>query len=345
MIALITGITGQDGSYLAEFLLEKGYKVHGIERRCSYNHNRINTIIEPKYRNHENLTMHYGDMTDESCLFNIIDTVRPSEIYNLAAQSHVGLSFKMPIYTSEVDGIGVLKILEAIRLAGLTKTCKFYQASTSELYGKVNETPQNENTPFYPRSPYGVAKLMGYWATVNYRESYGMFACNGIMFNHESPRRGENFVTRKITLGVANISAGKQKCLYLGNLDAKRDWGHARDYVKCMWKILQQDKPEDFVIATGVTTTVREFTRKSFKCIGINLSFKGNGKYEIGVNEENGDVLVRVHPDYFRPAEVELLLGDPTKALRKLEWDTSKTSLNNLIIEMVDEDVKYVLKN
>ena len=345
MIALITGITGQDGSYLAEFLLEKGYKVHGIERRCSYNQNRINTIIEPKYRNHENLTMHYGDMTDESCLFNIIDTVRPTEIYNLAAQSHVGLSFKMPIYTSEVDGIGVLKILEAIRLAGLTKTCKFYQASTSELYGKVNETPQNENTPFYPRSPYGVAKLMGYWATVNYRESYGMFACNGIMFNHESPRRGENFVTRKITLGVANISAGRQKCLYLGNLDAKRDWGHARDYVKCMWKILQQDRPEDFVIATGVTTTVREFTQKSFERIGINLTFKGNGKYEIGVNEENGDVLVRVHPDYFRPAEVELLLGDPTKALKKLEWDTGKTSLNNLINEMVDEDVKYVLKN
>ena len=345
MIALITGITGQDGSYLAEFLLEKGYKVHGIERRCSYNHNRINSIIGSKYRNHENLTMHYGDMTDESCLFNIIDKVRPNEIYNLAAQSHVGLSFKMPIYTSEVDGIGVFKILEAIRLAGLIDTCKFYQASTSELYGKVHETPQSENTPFYPRSPYGIAKLMGYWATVNYRESYNMFACNGIMFNHESPRRGENFVTRKITLGVANIKAGKQNCLYLGNLDARRDWGHARDYVECMWKILQQDKPEDFVIATGVTTTVREFTQKSFERIGINLTFKGNGKYEIGVNEENGDVLVRVHPDYFRPAEVELLLGDPTKALKKLEWDTGKTSLNNLINEMVDEDVKYVLKN
>jgi len=345
MIALITGITGQDGSYLAEFLLEKGYEVHGIERRCSYNQNRLNCIIEEKYRNHKKLIMHYGDMTDESCLFSIIDTIRPDEIYNLAAQSHVGLSFKMPIYTSEVDGIGVLKILEAIRLAGLTRTCKFYQASTSELYGKVNESPQTENTPFYPRSPYGVAKLMGYWATVNYRESYNMFACNGIMFNHESPRRGENFVTRKITLGVANIKAGKQECLYLGNLDAKRDWGHARDYVKCMWKILQQEKPEDFVIATGITTTVREFTQKSFNRIGINLTFKGTGRYEIGVNEENGEVLVRVHPDYFRPAEVDLLLGDPTKALKKLEWDTGKTSLDNLINEMVDEDIKYVLKN
>tara|TARA_B100000427_G_scaffold283030_1_gene255107 strand:+ start:243 stop:1280 length:1038 start_codon:yes stop_codon:yes gene_type:complete len=345
MIALITGITGQDGSYLAEFLLEKGYKVHGIERRCSYDKNRINTIIDPKYRDHKNLTMHYGDMTDELCMFNIIDTIRPTEIYNLAAQSHVGLSFKMPIYTSEVDGIGVFKILEAIRLAGLTKTCKFYQASTSELYGKVNETPQSENTPFYPRSPYGVAKLMGYWATVNYRESYDMFACNGIMFNHESPRRGENFVTRKITLGVANIKTGKQECLYLGNLDAKRDWGHARDYVECMWKILQQDKPEDFVIATGVSTTVREFTLKAFKRAGINLIFKGEGKYEIGVNEETGKILVRVHPDYFRPAEVDLLLGDPTKALKKLEWNTGKTSLKNLINEMVDEDIKYVLKN
>tara|TARA_Y100000401_G_scaffold112651_1_gene112363 strand:- start:5798 stop:6835 length:1038 start_codon:yes stop_codon:yes gene_type:complete len=345
MIALITGITGQDGSYLAELLLEKGYKVYGIERRCSYNKNRINTILDPKYSNHANLNMLYGDITDESCIFNIIDKIRPTEVYNLAAQSDVGLSFKMPIYTSEVDGMGVLKILEAIRLAGLTKTCKFYQASTSELYGKVNETPQTENTPFYPRSPYGIAKLMGYWTTVNYRESYDMFACNGIMFNHESPRRGENFVTRKITLGVANIKAGKQSCLYLGNLDAKRDWGHARDYVECMWKILQQDKPEDFVIATGITTTVREFTQKSFKRAGINLIFKGEGKYEIGVKEETGEILVRVHPDYFRPAEVDLLLGDPTKALKKLDWNTGKTSLDNLINEMVDEDIKYVLKN
>ena len=345
MIALITGITGQDGSYLAEFLLEKGYKVHGIERRCSYNQNRINCIIDEKYKNHENLTMHYGDMTDESCLFNIINTVRPVEIYNLAAQSHVGLSFKMPIYTSEVDGIGVLKILEAIRLSGLSETCKFYQASTSELYGKVNETPQTENTPFYPRSPYGVAKLMGYWATVNYRESYGMFACNGIMFNHESPRRGENFVTRKITLGAANIKLGKQKCLYLGNLNAKRDWGHARDYVKCMWKILQQDKPEDFVIATGITTTVREFTQKAFKSADINITFKGEGMVEIGMNTETGEVLVRVHPDYFRPAEVDLLLGNPNKALQQLEWDTSKTSIDTLIKEMVECDIKQLLKD
>jgi len=275
----------------------------------------------------------------------LIKKIKPNEIYNLAAQSHVGLSFKMPIYTSEVDGIGVFKILEAIRLAGLIDTCKFYQASTSELYGKVHETPQSENTPFYPRSPYGIAKLMGYWATVNYRESYNMFACNGIMFNHESPRRGENFVTRKITLGVANIKAGKQNCLYLGNLDARRDWGHARDYVECMWKILQQDKPEDFVIATGKTTTVREFTQKSFKRAGINLFFKGEGKYEIGVNEDTGEILVRVHPDYFRPAEVDLLLGNPDKALKKLEWNTGKTSLDNLINEMVDEDIKYVLKN
>ena len=345
MIALITGITGQDGSYLAEFLLEKGYKVHGIERRCSYNQNRINCIIDEKYKNHENLTMHYGDMTDESCLFNIINTVRPVEIYNLAAQSHVGLSSKMPIYTSEVDGIGVLKILEAIRLSGLSETCKFYQASTSELYGKVNETPQTENTPFYPRSPYGVAKLMGYWATVNYRESYGMFACNGIMFNHESPRRGENFVTRKITLGAANIKLGKQKCLYLGNLNAKRDWGHARDYVKCMWKILQQDKPEDFVIATGITTTVREFTQKAFKSADINITFKGEGMEEIGMNTETGEVLVRVHPDYFRPAEVDLLLGNPNKALQQLEWDTSKTSIDTLIKEMVECDIKQLLKD
>ena len=340
MIALITGITGQDGSYLAEFLVEKGYKVHGIERRCSYNKNRINTIIDPKYRDHINLTMHYGDMTDELCMFKIIDTIRPTEIYNLAAQSHVGLSFKMPIYTSEVDGIGVFKILEAIRLAGLTRTCKFYQASTSELYGKVNESPQTENTPFYPRSPYGVAKLMGYWATVNYRESYNMFACNGIMFNHESPRRGENFVTRKITLGAANISLGKQECLYLGNLNATRDWGHARDYVECMWKILQQDEPEDYVIATGETTSVRDFVRIAFKHVDIDLKFEGEGVEEIGIDTRTDRIVIRVNPEFFRPTEVDKLLGDPSKAIHKLNWNPRSTSLEDMIKEMVSEDLK-----
>ena len=340
MIALITGITGQDGSYLAEFLLEKGYKVHGIERRCSYNKNRINTIIDPKYRDHINLTMHYGDMTDELCMFKIIDTIRPTEIYNLAAQSHVGLSFKMPVYTSEVDGIGVLKILEAIRLSGQIKTCKLYQASTSELFGKVREVPQNENTPFYPRSPYGVSKLMGYWSIVNYREIYDMYACNGIMFNHESPRRGENFVTRKITLGAANISLGKQDCLYLGNLNSERDWGHARDYVECMWKILQQDEPEDYVIATGENTSVRDFVRIAFKHVDIDLKFEGKGVEEVGIDTKTDRIVVRVNPEFFRPTEVDKLLGDPSKAIQKLNWNPRSTSLEDMIKEMVSEDLK-----
>ena len=339
MIALITGITGQDGSYLAEFLLEKGYEVHGIERRSSYTESRINTIIEPKYRNHKNLHIHYGDMTDLPALTDTIKSVQPNEIYNLAAQSHVGLSFKMPVYTSEVDGIGVLKILEAIRLSGQIKTCKLYQASTSELFGKVLEVPQNEKTPFYPRSPYGVSKLMGYWSIVNYREIYGMYACNGIMFNHESPRRGENFVTRKITLGAANISLGKQECLYLGNLNATRDWGHARDYVECMWKILQQDEPEDYVIATGENTSVRDFVRIAFKHVDIDLKFEGEGVEEVGIDTNTDRIVVRVDPEFFRPTEVDKLLGDPSKAIQKLNWNPRSTSLEDMIKEMVSNDL------
>ena len=340
MIALITGITGQDGSYLAEFLLEKGYEVHGIERRSSYTESRINTIIDPKYKNHKNLHMHYGDITDSASLSDVINKINPCEIYNLAAQSHVGLSFKIPVYTSEVDGMGVLKLLEAIRLSGKIKTCKLYQASTSELYGKVREVPQNEDTPFYPRSPYGVAKMMGYWSIVNYREIYGMFACNGIMFNHESPRRGENFVTRKITIGVVNISLGKQECLYLGNLNATRDWGHARDYIECMWKILQQDEPEDYVIATGETTSVRDFVCIAFKKVGIILRFEGEGLEEVGIDTKTDKVIVRVDPEFFRPTEVDKLLGDPTKAIHKLNWNPRSTSLEEMIEEMVKADLK-----
>lgn len=340
MIALITGITGQDGSYLAEFLLEKGYEVHGIERRSSFTESRFNTVIDEKYRLHKNLHMHYGDVTDSALLSDIITKINPNEIYNLAAQSHVGLSFKIPVYTSEVCGMGVLRILEAIRLSGKIKTCKLYQASTSELFGKVREVPQNENTPFYPRSPYGVSKLMGYWSVVNYREIYGMYACNGIMFNHESPRRGENFVTRKITIGVANVKRGKQDCLYLGNLNATRDWGHARDYVECMWKILQKDEPEDYVIATGETTSVRDFVRIAFKYVDIDLKFEGEGVEEVGIDTKTGKIVVCVNPDFFRPTEVDKLLGDPTKAIKKLNWNPRSTTLEQMIEEMINEDLK-----
>jgi len=342
-VAFITGVTGQDGSYLVELLLEKGYIVHGIKRRSSaYNHPRLEHILQPDYPNGDKFFLHYGDMSDLHALVGIVRDIKPTEVYNLAAQSHVQVSFQMPMFTAEVDGVGVLNIMEAIRLTGQTRSCKFYQASTSELYGKVQEIPQSETTPFYPRSPYAVAKMMGYWAVVNYRESYDMFACNGILFNHESPRRGETFVTRKITLAVANIKAGNQQCLYLGNLDAQRDWGHARDYVECMWKILQQDEPDDYVVATGEMTTVREFAARAFKHAGMELEFKGDGVEEHGVEKATGKTLLRVHPRYFRPAEVEQLLGNPTKAKEKLKWDPRQTSLQALVEEMVDADIARV---
>ena len=326
-VAFITGVTGQDGSYLVELLLEKGYIVHGIKRRSSaYNHPRLEHILSPDYPNGEKFFLHYGDMADLHALVGIIRDTKPTEVYNLAAQSHVQVSFQMPMFTAEVDGVGVLNVMEAIRLTGQTHTCKFYQASTSELYGKVQEVPQSETTPFYPRSPYAVAKLMGYWAVVNYRESYDMFACNGILFNHESPRRGETFVTRKITLAVANIKLGNQKCLYLGNLDAQRDWGHARDYV----------------VATGEMTTVREFAARAFKHAGMELEFKGEGVEEHGIEKATGNIVLRVHPRYFRPAEVEQLLGNPAKALAKLKWNPRQTSLQELVEEMVDADIARV---
>jgi GDPmannose 4,6-dehydratase len=294
------------------------------------------------YPNRQNFFLHYGDMTDLHALVGIIRDVRPTEVYNLAAQSHVQVSFQMPMYTAEVDGVGTLNLLEAIRLSGQAKTCRFYQASTSELYGKVQAIPQDEETPFYPRSPYAVAKMMAYWAVVNYRESYDMYACNGILFNHESPRRGETFVTRKITLAVANIKAGKQECLYLGNMDAKRDWGHARDYVECMWKMLQQDGPDDFVVATGETNTVRHFVAEAFKVAGMELKFEGEGVNEVGIEVATGRTLVRVHERYFRPAEVDLLIGSPAKALAKLKWNPKTTSLEQLIKEMVEADIARV---
>jgi GDPmannose 4,6-dehydratase len=317
--------------------------VHGIKRRSSsYNHPRLEHIMEEGYPNRQNFFLHYGDMTDLHALVGIIRDVRPTEVYNLAAQSHVQVSFQMPMYTAEVDGVGTLNLLEAIRLSGQAKTCRFYQASTSELYGKVQAIPQDEETPFYPRSPYAVAKMMAYWAVVNYRESYDMYACNGILFNHESPRRGETFVTRKITLAVANIKAGKQECLYLGNMDAKRDWGHARDYVECMWKMLQQDGPDDFVVATGETNTVRHFVAEAFKVAGMELKFEGEGVNEVGIEVATGRTLVRVHERYFRPAEVDLLIGSPAKALAKLKWNPKTTSLEQLIKEMVEADIARV---
>jgi GDPmannose 4,6-dehydratase len=352
--ALITGITGQDGAYLSEFLLKKGYEVHGIKRRSSlFNTGRIDHLYEDPHVDNRNFILHYGDLTDSTNLIRIIQEVQPDEIYNLGAMSHVQVSFEMPEYSVDADGVGTLRLLEAIRILGLSKKTKFYQASTSELYGLVQEVPQKETTPFYPRSPYAVAKLYSYWIVVNYREAYDMFACNGILFNHESPLRGETFVTRKITRAAAKIGMGLQNKIYLGNMDAKRDWGHAKDYVEAQWLMLQQEKPEDFVIATGVTTTVRDFVRMAFREIGIELEFKGEGIDEIGVvmssenpdyNVEIGKEIVGVNPRYFRPTEVELLIGDPTKAKTQLGWKP-KYDLQSLVSEMVREDVKLFKKD
>ena len=347
--ALITGVTGQDGSYLAEFLLEKGYIVHGIKRRASlFNTDRVDHIYQDPHIDHRNFVLHYGDLSDSSNLTRIIQQTQPDEIYNLGAQSHVAVSFESPEYTADVDGMGTLRILEAIRILGLEKKTRFYQASTSELYGLVQEIPQKETTPFYPRSPYAVAKLYAYWITVNYREAYGMYACNGILFNHESPRRGETFVTRKITRGLTNIAQGIETCLYMGNMDALRDWGHAKDYVRMQWMMLQQDRPEDFVIATGVQYSVREFIMKSAKQLGVTLNFQGQGVDEqaIVLNVEGdqcpgvkvGDVIVKVDSRYFRPTEVETLLGDPRKAKDKLGW-VPEITLDQMIEEMVAYDL------
>lgn len=353
--ALITGITGQDGSYLAEFLLEKGYEVHGIKRRASlFNTGRIDHIYEDPHIENARFKLHYGDLTDTSNLTRILAEVQPDEVYNLGAQSHVAVSFESPEYTADVDAIGTLRLLEAIRFLGLEKKTRFYQASTSELYGLVQEIPQKETTPFYPRSPYAVAKLYAYWITVNYREAYGMYACNGILFNHESPRRGETFVTRKITRGLANIAQGLESCLYMGNMDALRDWGHAKDYVRMQWMMLQQDMPEDFVIATGVQYSVREFITWSAKELGITLRFEGVGVDEVGIVEsisgddapalKVGDVIVKIDPRYFRPAEVETLLGDPTRAKDKLGW-TPEITVQEMCREMVQEDLKVAKRH
>jgi GDPmannose 4,6-dehydratase len=350
--ALITGITGQDGAYLAEFLLNKGYEVHGIKRRASlFNTQRIDHLYEDPHVPHRHLHLHYGDLTDSTNLIRIIQEVQPDEIYNLAAMSHVHVSFEEPEYTANADGIGTLRILEAIRLLGLTKKTKFYQAATSELYGLVQSVPQNENTPFYPRSPYAVAKLYAYWITVNYREAYNIYACNGILFNHESPQRGETFVTRKITRGTAKIALGIEKCLYLGNLDAKRDWGHAKDYIEGMYLMLQQEKPEDFVLATGITTTIRDFVKMSFAELGIEIAFKGKAQSEEGYVVKNnsnykieeGAVVVKVDPKYFRPTEVDLLIGDPSKAIKILGWKP-KYDLKALVNEMVSSDLAIFKK-
>lgn len=343
--ALITGITGQDGAYLGELLLKKGYAVHGIKRRSSlFNTDRIDHLYRDPHESGHDFTLHYGDMTDSTNLIRIIQDVQPDEIYNLAAQSHVMVSFETPEYTANSDGIGVLRLLEAIRILHLEKKTRFYQASTSELYGLVQETPQKETTPFYPRSPYAAAKLYAYWITVNYREAYGMFACNGILFNHESPLRGETFVTRKITRAVARIKLGIQKKVFLGNMDSKRDWGHAKDYVEAMYLILQQEKPEDFVIATGVTTTVRDFVQMAFQEADITIEWKGTGVQEKGYDKKTGQCLVEVDPRYFRPTEVELLLGDPTKAKTKLGW-TPKYDLAGLVREMMAQDLKDAKKD
>ena len=346
-VALITGVTGQDGSFLAEFLIEKGYEVHGIIRRSSsFNTERIEHLYFEEWvrdmKRGRALNLHYGDMTDSSSLIRIIQQTQPDEIYNLAAQSHVKVSFDVPEYTAETDATGTLRLLEAVRILGLEKKTKIYQASTSELFGLVQEIPQRETTPFYPRSPYGVAKLYGFWITKNYRESYGIFAVNGILFNHESERRGETFVTRKITLAAARIAAGEQDKLYLGNLSALRDWGYARDYVECMWLMLQHGTPEDFVIATGEQHSVREFTERAFHEVGIDLRWEGEGVEERGIDIATGRVLVEVDPKYFRPAEVETLLGDPTKAKELLSWNPSKTSFEELVRIMVRHDVAYV---
>lgn len=338
--ALITGITGQDGAYLADFLLKKGYEVHGIKRRASsFNTHRIDHLYQDPHEKDQRFILHYGDLADSSNLIRIIQQVQPDEIYNLGAQSHVQVSFEVPEYTADVDGIGTLRLLEAIRLLGLTHKTRFYQASTSELFGKVQEIPQKETTPFYPRSPYACAKLYAYWITVNYRESYGMYACNGILFNHESPIRGETFVTRKVTRAASRIKLGLQEKLYMGNLDAKRDWGYAGDYVELMWLMLQQEKPDDYVMATGITTTVRDFITKAFYEAGIELTWEGSGVDEKGRDRSTGKVLVEVDPRYFRPAEVELLIGDPTKAITKLGWKP-RVSLDELITMMVQADLK-----
>ena len=348
-VALITGITGQDGSYLAEFLIEKGYEVHGIIRRSSsFNTGRIEHLYLDEWVRDMHQTrlinLHYGDMTDSSSLIRIIQTVKPDEIYNLAAQSHVKVSFDVPEFTAETDAVGTLRLLEAVRILGMEKKTKIYQASTSELFGLVQEVPQKETTPFYPRSPYGVAKLYGFWITKNYRESYGMFAVNGILFNHESERRGETFVTRKISLAVARIAQGMQEKLYMGNLDSLRDWGYARDYVECMWLILQHPVPEDFVIATGEMHTVREFCTLAFAEVGIDISWEGTGVDEKGIDKATGKVLVEVDPKYFRPAEVEQLLGDPSKAKNLLGWNPRKTSFEELVKLMVEHDMRFVKK-
>ena len=349
-VALITGITGQDGSYLAEFLLEKGYVVHGIKRRGSlFNTQRIDHIYQDPHIDNARFKLHYGDLSDTSNLVRIIQETQPDEIYNLGAMSHVAVSFESPEYTADVDGIGTLRILEAIRILGLEKKTRFYQASTSELYGLVQEIPQKETTPFYPRSPYAVAKLYAYWIVVNYREAYGMYACNGILFNHESPRRGETFVTRKITRGLANIAQGLEPCLYMGNMDALRDWGHAKDYVRMQWMMLQQDQPEDFVIATGVQFSVRQFIQLSAKELGITLRFEGQGVDEVAIIDsiegdkapelKPGQIVVRVDPRYFRPTEVETLLGDPSKAKAKLGW-TPEITVQQMCAEMVAADLQ-----
>jgi GDPmannose 4,6-dehydratase len=352
--ALITGITGQDGAYLAEFLLAKGYKVHGIKRRTSLiNTDRIDHLYKDPHEAEQDFVLHYGDMTDSSSLIRIIQQTQPDEVYNLPAQSHVAVSFEEPEYTANSDALGALRVLEAIRMLGMQESCRFYQASTSELYGKVVEIPQNETTPFYPRSPYAVAKLYAYWITVNYRESYGMYACNGILFNHESPVRGETFVTRKITRALSRILLGMQDCLYLGNLDAKRDWGHARDYVEAQWLILQQQEPEDFAIATGIQHSVREFVELSARELGMTIRWQGQGVDEVGILEEidgsrheagnqlppAGSVIIRVDPRYYRPCEVEELLGDPTKAQQELGWKP-KISFEAMVTEMVTSDLE-----
>jgi GDPmannose 4,6-dehydratase len=337
-VGLITGVTGQDGSYLAELLLEKGYEVHGVIRRSSvdYRERIVHLEGQPKFH------LHYADLSDSMSIVSLVRKINPTEIYNLAAQSHVQVSFDAPEYTADVDAVGVLRILEAVRACGLTKTCRVYQASTSELYGKVEEVPQNENTPFHPYSPYAVAKLYGFWIVKEYREAYDMYACNGILFNHESERRGETFVTRKITLAAARIAQGKQEKLYLGNLSSLRDWGYAKDYVECMWLMLQQDKPEDFVIATGKQHSVREFCYHAFKHVGIELEFQGKGMDEKGVDKATGKVLVEVSPDFYRPTDVVNLWGDPTKAKATLGWDPSKTSFEELVKIMVDSDMKKI---
>ena len=343
--ALITGITGQDGAYLAEFLLGKGYEVHGIKRRASlFNTDRIDHLYQDPHVPGAHMRLHYGDLTDSTNLIRVIQQVQPDEIYNLAAQSHVAVSFETPEYTANADAIGTLRILEAIRILGLEKKTRFYQASTSEMFGQVQEIPQRETTPFYPRSPYGVAKLYAHWITVNYREAYGLFACSGILFNHESPIRGETFVTRKITRGLARIREGLDECLYLGNMDALRDWGHARDYVRAQWLMLQQEMPEDFVIATGEQHSVREFVSRSAQLLGWDIEWRGEGVAEEGVDRASGRVLVKVDPRYFRPAEVETLLGDPSKAKAKLGW-TPEVGFEQLVREMVETDLEIARRD